>query len=123
MIDHFNLPVSDLPVSSAFYEQALTPLNISPLLKEPDVVGFGKTNWEFGIVLETQGIAAIHLAFIADSVEQVKAFYHAALQAGGQCNGEPGFREEYGAEYYAAYVLDPDGHNVEAVCRHAGNAT
>lgn len=117
MIDHFNLPVSDLHRSTSFYEQVLSSLGISLLIKEFDAAGFGNTTWEFGIVQEIQVIASIHLAFVADSPDQVQAFYKAALLAGGRCNGKPGLRTQYGEGYYAAYLLDPDDHNVEAVFR------
>jgi len=81
-------------------------------------VGFGENTWSFGLEQTGDSVPAIHLAFIAESRDAVQSFYQTALAANGRDNGQPGLREQYGANYYAAYILDPDGHNVEAVCRH-----
>ncbi len=121
MLDHFNLPVSKLEKSIVFYETILKTLNMQLLLRDGDAVGFGKNSWEFGIVQTTQNFVPIHLAFSAASHEEVCSFYKAAMEVGGIDNGHPGIREEYGPRYYAAYILDPDGHNVEAVCRYDNN--
>ena len=117
MIDHFNLPVSNLERSANFYEVTLASLNIELLMRDGDAVGFGKNTWEFGIVHESRELIQMHCAFIAHSQEEVRRFYAAALEAGGIDNGVPGLRTEYAPSYYSAYVLDPDGHNIEAVCR------
>lgn len=117
MIDHFNLPVSDLKTSLNFYNPVLQTLGLSVLIQEVDVVGFGGEFWAFGIVKEEIPFPQLHVAFRADSPAAVQAFYRAALDAGGRDNGLPGLRPEYGPSYYSAFVYDPDGHNVESVCR------
>jgi catechol 2,3-dioxygenase-like lactoylglutathione lyase family enzyme len=118
MIDHTGPNVSNFEVSKKFYVTALAPLAYE-LLQEFDaaVAGFGAEGEpDFWI---SQGVAnqpPIHIAFRADTRAEVDAFYRAALQAGGKDNGAPGLRPHYHADYYAAFVLDPDGHNIEAVC-------
>ena len=119
MIDHFNLPVLDLARSRTFYERILTPLGSRFLLQDGQAVGFGAETWQFGIVVTSPPIPKLHVAFRARSRESVDAFYEAALSAGARSNVAPGLRPQYDSEYYAAFVLDPDGHNIEAVCRHA----
>ena len=118
MLDHVGFGVSDYARSTAFYERALAPLGVS-LLMEPvaQVAGFGKDGKPF-FWIETRGPAAhaIHVAFAVESRETVDAFHAAALEAGGTDNGAPGVREIYHPHYYGAYVLDPDGNNIEAVC-------
>ena len=117
MLDHVNLPVSNLKRSTGFYERVLKTLDMPLLMIDNDAVGFGKNTWEFGVVKVSQAIVPMHLAFVAVSHEAVQRFHSTALKAGGQDKGSPGFRPEYGSAYYAAYVIDPDGHNVEVVCR------
>lgn len=117
MLDHVNLPVSDLDRSRTFYELILKPLNLDFLVQDGDAVGFGKETWEFGVAEESGHIVPIHLAFCAESHEVVDRFYAIAIESGGQDNGPPGRRKEYGELYYSAYIIDPDGHNIEAVCR------
>jgi catechol 2,3-dioxygenase-like lactoylglutathione lyase family enzyme len=119
MIDHAGFAVSDYERSKAFYAQALAPLGIT-LLMEPmgQAAGFGKDGKPFFWV-EMQGAAVtgrLHIAFRADSRAEVDAFHAAALAAGGTDNGAPGVRAIYHPDYYGGYVLDPDGHNIEAVC-------
>ncbi len=119
MLDHVGFGVTDYARSRAFYEQALAPLGIT-LLMEPvaEAAGFGKDGKPFFWV-EKRGPAspgAVHVAFAAADRETVDAFHAAALEAGGTDNGAPGVREIYHPNYYGAYVLDPDGNNVEAVC-------
>ena len=116
MIDHFNLPVSNLEASRRFYELALAPLGLTFLMKDGDAVGFGVDTWAFGIVTATLPLPHLHLAFRARSQEVVDRFFQAAIIAGGRSNGAPGIRADYDPLYYAAFVLDPDGHNIEAVC-------
>lgn len=117
MIDHFNLPVSNLEVSRAFYERALAPMGLKFLMKDGDAVGFGIDSWTFGIAATVAPFPHLHLAFRAGSREVVDQFFQAALTAGGRSNGSPGIRAAYDPSYYAAFVLDPDGHNIETVCR------
>lgn len=117
MIDHFNLPVTDLQRSRKFYELFLAPLGFPFLMQDGAAVGFGRECWRFGIVQMAGPIPGLHLAFEAPSRGHVDRFFGAALQAGGRDNGGPGVRRGYDENYYAAFVLDPDGHNIEAVCR------
>jgi catechol 2,3-dioxygenase-like lactoylglutathione lyase family enzyme len=119
MIDHLTVGVSDLARSREFYEQALAPLgfdetNASDAL--PSEIEFGSADkFDFAISTDYDAGAPVHIAFAADSIEHVHAFHAAALAAGGRENGAPGLRPLYGEGYYGAFVLDPDGHNVEAV--------
>lgn len=127
MIDHISLPVSDYETSKAFYTAALAPLGYRIVTEFPGVCGMGAPGPD-GTVLggdfwlepaSADPIARIHVAFMARTHEQVKAFHEAALAAGGTDNGGPGERPQYHPGYYAAYVLDPDGHNIEAVVHGA----
>jgi catechol 2,3-dioxygenase-like lactoylglutathione lyase family enzyme len=118
MLDHVGLSVTDYDRSKAFYERALAPLGLSLLMEPvPGVGGFGEGQKPF-FWIAARGAAqtAIHVAFATESRETVDAFHAAALEAGGTDNGAPGVREIYHPTYYGAYVLDPDGNNVEAVC-------
>jgi catechol 2,3-dioxygenase-like lactoylglutathione lyase family enzyme len=117
IVDHVNLPVTDLERSRRFYERALAPLGCRFLMQDREAVGFGIENWNFGLTRTEFPFPPIHLAFIAESQEQVRSFYAAALGAGGRANGEPGLRLQYHPAYFAAFVFDPDGHNIEAVHR------
>jgi catechol 2,3-dioxygenase-like lactoylglutathione lyase family enzyme len=122
MLDHIGFDVSDLDASKAFYEQALAPLGIGPLMEIGDShVGFGHDRKPY-FWIGTRGPAqtALHVAFVADTRELVDAFHAAALAAGGRDNGPPGPRPQYHPGYYGAFVLDPDGNNVEAVCHKPG---
>jgi catechol 2,3-dioxygenase-like lactoylglutathione lyase family enzyme len=118
-IDHLNLPVSDLERSRAFYEAALAPLGMRAIKGEWSEGGsydFGPPGGEdFCLVQGDPGRADVHVAFAARSREEVDAFHAAAVAAGGTDNGAPGVREQYSPRYYGAFVLDPDGYNVEAV--------
>jgi catechol 2,3-dioxygenase-like lactoylglutathione lyase family enzyme len=119
VIDHITVGVSDVARSREFYRHALTPLGFAEIgawREGGEEVSFGldEAN-DFGISSAYGTGAPVHVAFAADRREQVDAFYAAALQAGGRDNGAPGLRPEYSEGYYSAFVLDPDGHNVEAV--------
>ena len=123
MIDHFAIDVSDLNKSGRFYDKALEPLGYKKLMDTPQefgerlVLGWAdqnKTDLYIGEGVRNQ--PGIHVAFRADNRETVDEFYKAALAAGGKDNGKPGLRPEYHENYYGAFVLDPDGHNIEAVC-------
>jgi len=130
MLDHIGLAVSDIDRSRAFYAAALAPLGYR-LIHEltPDQTESGGTAVMFGIAGEVDFVIADnerpgegnHVAFRAGTREAVRAFHAAALQAGGEDNGGPGPRPQYGETYYAAFVHDPDGFNVEAVCHAAGD--
>jgi len=114
MIAHTSVAVSDYPRSKEFYSKALAPLGYSNNMEYGEAAGFndGK-NTDFWISKEKTTLP-LHVAFEARSREQVQAFHEAALAAGGKNNGDPGYRE-YWPGYYAAFVLDPDGNNIEAV--------
>jgi catechol 2,3-dioxygenase-like lactoylglutathione lyase family enzyme len=114
MIAHTSLPVSDYPKSKAFYSKALAPLGYSNNMEYGEAAGFndGK-NTDFWISHESV-VVPLHVAFEARNREAVQAFHEAALAAGAENNGNPGYRD-YSPGYYAAFVLDPDGHNIEAV--------
>jgi predicted lactoylglutathione lyase len=114
MIAHTTLPVKNYRKSKAFYMKALKPLGYRNNMNFGESAGFndGK-NTDLWITRERTAVPT-HLAFAAKSSAQVKAFYKAALAAGGKDNGKPGYRD-YSPGYYAAFVYDPDGHNIEAV--------
>jgi len=124
MIDHIGIAVSDLGKSKAFYSAALAPLSIGVVMEvtaeqtgKDAHVGFGADGKAFfwiGSGARRSGL--LHVAFLAASRPTVDAFYAAALAAGGVDNGPPGVRAHYHPQYYGAFVLDPDGHNIEAVC-------
>jgi catechol 2,3-dioxygenase-like lactoylglutathione lyase family enzyme len=118
-IDHVKLPVADLDASRAFYSAALAPFGYKLVWDEEPTLGFGRGDASdedepFALERGEPPKVRTHIAFTATSTEQVNAFHAAALAAGGTDNGAPGERP-YGAYYYAAFVLDPDGHNIEAV--------
>ncbi len=117
MIDHLGLPASNYEQSKAFFLQALAPLGAGIVMEGPHGAGIGAHGkpvlW---LHQGTLPITALHLAFTAQDRAQVRAFYTAALAAGGKDNGAPGLRPHYHPDYYGAFVIGPDGHNVEAVC-------
>lgn len=136
MIDHLGFNVRDLNASRRFYDQALAPLQIAVVMSiDASQTPNGKAFLGYGKTPDSRDIQAgkpsvwiaegeqlgnrIHLALVADSPAQVDAFHAAALAAGGTDNGAPGLRPEYHPGYYGAFVLDPDGHNIEAVCHTA----
>jgi len=117
MIDHTGVHVSDVAESKAFYRSALAPLGYAVIVEFAGDVGFGvPPKPDFWIGQTEDDVLPTHIAFRADNRQQVDAFHKAALAAGGRDNGEPGLRPDYHANYYGAFVLDPDGHNIEAVC-------
>ena len=117
MIDHTGVTVSKFEPSKAFYRAALAPLGYAMLKEFGPVAGFGiAPNHDFWIGQGVPNVPPIHVAFRAESRAMVDAFHRAALAAGGRDNGAPGLRPQYHANYYGAFVLDPDGHNIEAVC-------
>ena len=122
MLHHISLPVADLAASMALYQAALAVLGYRVVAESAGFVGFGVEDGKDMFALKAQvGAQAagpgFHLAFAAPSQEAVAAFHVAALAKGGRDNGAPGFRPQYGAGYYAAFVIDPDGHRIEAVHR------
>lgn len=117
MLDHIIISVSDLAASRAFYEQALAPLGYSVVMDFGDGCGFGVLEKpDFFIRQGDQVTPRVHIAFTSRDRASVDQVHAAALAAGGTDNGAPGLRAEYHPSYYGAFVLDPDGHNIEAVC-------
>jgi len=111
------LPSSDFDRAVAFYTNALAPLGYSQLMTFGQVAGFGQPGKpDLWISSSTSATGQIHVAFRTNSRKVVRAFYEAAIAAGGKDNGAPGVRAQYHEHYYGAFVLDPDGHNIEAVC-------
>jgi catechol 2,3-dioxygenase-like lactoylglutathione lyase family enzyme len=116
MIDHVGIPVRDMAKSKAFYAKALAPLGYTLLADYGHAVGFGKDRKpDFWLGTGEPG-ASIHVCIHAGLRSVVRAFHDAAMAAGGTDNGGPGVRELYHPHYYGAFVLDPDGHNIEACC-------
>jgi catechol 2,3-dioxygenase-like lactoylglutathione lyase family enzyme len=127
MIDHTGLIVSDFERSKAFYSAALGAIGYTLIAEFPasvtgsvDVAGFGEGGKaDFWIYRGTPNNPPIHIAFRVEKRATVDAFYRSGLAAGGKDNGAPGPRAHYHPNYYGAFVRDPDGHNIEAVCHHA----
>jgi catechol 2,3-dioxygenase-like lactoylglutathione lyase family enzyme len=117
-LDHVGLDVSDYAASKAFYERVLAPLGMKLMMEPaPNVGGFGDDFPFFWVAERGRGPdSGTHVAFTVEDHATVDAFHEAALAAGGRDNGGPGIRELYHPTYYGAFVLDPDGNNVEAVC-------
>jgi catechol 2,3-dioxygenase-like lactoylglutathione lyase family enzyme len=123
MLDHVTLGVSDFERSKQFYDRALRPLGITYLYADGDrAAGYGvKPKAFFWIGWRDTPQSGAHIAFTAKDRATVDQFHHEAMAAGGRDNGAPGVRPNYHRHYYGAFVLDPDGHNIEAVC-HAPQA-
>ena len=126
MIDHMSLNVADFAAMLAFYEQALAPLGITVVKRfgkevtgDPDVAGLGREKPFLWIADAGKTEPRMHIAIRTDERAEVDAFYQAAIAAGGTDNGAPGLRPHYHADYYAAFVIDPEGHNLEVVCHKA----
>lgn len=127
ILDHVSLSVTDYARSKTFYEKALAPLGISLAMEYGTAGGFGKGGkpelWigqgvaSYQTPEQVAPITPVHVALVAKDRATVDAFYEAAIAAGGRDFGKPGLRPEYHAKYYGAFVLDPDGHNIEA-CIH-----
>jgi catechol 2,3-dioxygenase-like lactoylglutathione lyase family enzyme len=130
IIDHLSLNVTDLERSIVFYQSALSPLEIGLLMRGASGVGFGRGQmpqfWlrqgvgTFQTDRQVQTITPVHVCFSARSRAEVDAFHEAAVAAGARDFGPPGLRPQYHPGYYGAFVLDPDGHNVEAVIHRSG---
>lgn len=120
IIDHIGLSVSNYERSKAFYTKTLAPLGIVLIMEHAGWAGFGRDGKpELWIQESDAPQNPLHIAFSAHDADVVDAFYHVALEAGAKDNGPPGFREIYHPHYYAAFVIDPDGYNIEAVCHTA----
>jgi catechol 2,3-dioxygenase-like lactoylglutathione lyase family enzyme len=118
MLDHIGIGVRDLAASKKFYTAALLPIGYSTKAEYPEynVVGMGDGEKSDVWFSQEEVSGKAHLAFVAKSRADVDAFYAAAIAAGGKDNGKPGIREQYSPTYYAAFVHDPDGNNIEVVC-------
>ena len=124
IIDHVEIPVSQFERARTFYREALRPLGLEEIIVVEAATGdacragFGKDGYPgLWLIGPRETGASVHLALRASSRESVDAFHAHALRSGGRDNGEPGIRTRYHDNYYAAYVLDPDGNNIEAVCQ------
>jgi catechol 2,3-dioxygenase-like lactoylglutathione lyase family enzyme len=127
MIDHIGFPVSDYARARDFYLKALAPLGYTLIMEvqqnehDAPAAGFGRDGKaDFWIGGEGGLAKAVHVAILANDRAAVDAFYAAAIAAGARDNGAPGIRAHYHPDYYGAFVLDPDGHNIEAVCHKPG---
>ena len=128
MLDHIGFPVSDYDRSKAFYQKALAPLGYSIVMEVTKAesggayegAGFGDKMPSFWISSGEALKGRLHVAFVAKNRAAVDTFYRAAMAAGAKDNGAPGLRPHYHPNYYGAFVLDPDGHNIEAVCHGSG---
>jgi len=123
MFDHVVFGVSDYAASKAFFLKALGPLGVVVVHEGPLGVELSPPKSKASLCIRRQSEEKpphLHLAFVAENRQQVDAFYRAALAAGGKDNGAPGVRPQYNANYYAAFVIGPDGHNIEAVCHEPG---
>jgi catechol 2,3-dioxygenase-like lactoylglutathione lyase family enzyme len=116
VVDHVDLRASDFPLSVRFYELVLAELEIPKLYERESSACFTHVN----VVAGTPPTTGLHLCFWARSREKVDAFHRAGIEAGFRSHGEPGYRD-YGPGYYAAYLFDPDGNNIEALYRDVGN--
>jgi catechol 2,3-dioxygenase-like lactoylglutathione lyase family enzyme len=118
MLDHVTIGITNAERSKQFYDRALRPLGISRLFAEGEwAAGYGvRPKAFFWIGLKAAPQTGVHIAFTAPDRATVDRFHQEAIAAGGRDNGPPGVRPHYHANYYGAFVLDPDGHNIEAVC-------
>ncbi|MER8432188.1 VOC family protein [Mesorhizobium caraganae] len=125
MLDHVSIGVRDTAVSKPFYDAALKPLGYSCLSQSPGSLGYGAQAAAFWVNDAARPVPAdektgLHFCFAAPTRSSVDAFHAGALRAGGNSNGAPGLRADYGENYYAAFVIDPDGYRLEAYCSAAG---
>lgn len=121
MIDHVSIGVRDAAGSKHFYDAVLAPLGLSCLSQSPGSLGYGADTvvlWvsEAARPVQADEGSGLHFCFAAQTRQSVDAFHRAALAAGGRDNGAPGLRADYGENYYAAFVVDPDGYRLEAYC-------
>jgi catechol 2,3-dioxygenase-like lactoylglutathione lyase family enzyme len=120
MFDHVVFGVSDYAASKAFFLKALEPIGMAVVSEGPlgiELSSDGKVS--LCLYQTEEKPARLHLAFVAENRQQVEAFHRAALEAGAKDNGAPGLRPNYSGQYYAAFVIGPDGHNIELVCHES----
>ena len=125
MLDHVSIGVRDAGASKPFYDAALKPLGYSCLSQSPGSLGYGARAvqlWvnDAGLPVRAEAESGLHFCFSAPTRASVDTFHAAALREGGKDNGQPGLRAAYGDNYYAAFVIDPDGYRLEAYCSKAG---
>lgn len=117
-LGHIGLPVKNINASQKFYDAIASFVGLDKIDDHKDFVGYGALGlYQFYLHLDKEPVTGLHLCFEVGSMQQVDDFYHGGLLAGGIDNGKPGIREEYGADYYAAFLLDPDGNNIKALYR------
>lgn len=124
MLHHLSFGVRDLALAGAFYDAALGALGFRRVFEGPESIGYGLVDDQDQLLLNLEPEArapgpGFHLAFDAPTRAAVDAFHAQALRVGGRDNGAPGLRPDYGPHYYAAFLVDPDGHRIEAVCKQA----
>ena len=126
MLDHITFGVADFECATGFYDRAFAPLGVKRLFDVPPehsggvrATGYGDSRPWFWIAEQDATKGKLHIALQAKTRAEVDAFYAAAIAAGGRDNGAPGLRPHYHPNYYGAFVLDPEGHNIEAVCHSA----
>ena len=124
MIDHVSIGVRDIAAAQRFYDAVMMPLGYKRLSTGADSLGYGRDGAKFWLGRTDRPVPAddqsgLHICFVADDRRGVDAFHAAALKSGGRDNGKPGLRKDYGAHYYAAFVVDPDGYRIEAYCGKA----
>jgi catechol 2,3-dioxygenase-like lactoylglutathione lyase family enzyme len=117
MFDHMGLPISNLTRSKQFFVAALATLGYKVIFDLEHAVGMGDQSFPSFWIDEGKPHVPLHIAFAAPNRKLVEDFYRAAMAAGGRDNGAPGIRAQYHPDYYAAFVYDPDGNNIEVVCR------
>jgi catechol 2,3-dioxygenase-like lactoylglutathione lyase family enzyme len=125
MIDHVSIGVRDIARAKRFYDAALQPLGYTCLSAGDTSLGYGKNSVAFWIGVSESPVppdpkSGLHVCFTAPTRQSVDAFHRTALSAGGRDNGKPGLRADYGADYYAAFLIDPDDYRVEAYCNRKG---
>ena len=116
MLDHVTIQVADYARSKRFYASALAPLGYTVMMEFGPVAGLGADGKPDFWIAQGEPAKPVHIAFVSKNRTSVDAFYHASVTAGARDNGAPGLRPQYHPNYYGAFVLDPDGNNIEAVC-------
>lgn len=115
-LDHLSIPVSKFAAAKEFYVGALGAIGMKINMELDDACGMGSKNQKIVWIVKSKRPGGVHLALHVDHRKEVDAFYEAAIKAGGKDNGKPGIRKDYAPNYYAAFVHDPDGNNIEVVC-------